>query len=220
MSADRYTLFIGNRNYSTWSMRGWLALKLSGLAFDEVVVPLYTQESAALLAKYSPTGRVPCLKRGDLVIWDSLAIAEYAAERAPDSGLWPVGPDRRARARSVVAEMHSGFLALRARFSMDMVRRHYGMLPTAAEEADIDRIDRLWSECLKSSGGPFLFGDWTLADCFYAPVVSRFETYGFATSLVSTAYRDAVRAHPHYREWQQAAEAEPWSLSLEQLAGV
>lgn len=123
-------------------------------------------------------------------------------------------------ARAVSAEMHSGFIALRTRFSMDMIRRYAGMQLTDAEEADVARIDTIWPECVARSGGPYLFGEWSVADCFYTPVVSRFETYGFATSEPATDYADAVRRHPHYVEWLESAKAEPLTIQIDQLAGV
>ena len=214
-----FRLVIGNRKYSSWSLRGWLAMKLSGVAFGETVVPLDRPETPGLLAQHSPTGRVPCLVHGDRVIWDSLAITEYMAEQFPDAGIWPADPALRATARSVVAEMHSGFLALRSEFPMDMLSRHAGVMPSLAAEADISRIDALWRDCLAVSGGPFLFGEWSAADCFYAPVVSRFETFGLAASADSSAYADRVKTHPDYREWLAAARQEPWETPLSVLMG-
>ena len=214
-----FRLVIGNRKYSSWSLRGWLAMKLSGVAFGETVVPLDLPETPGLLAQHSPSGRVPCLVHGDRVIWDSLAITEFMAEQFPDAGIWPADPALRATARSVVAEMHSGFLALRSEFPMDMLSRHAGVMPSLAAEADISRIDALWRDCLAVSGGPFLFGEWSAADCFYAPVVSRFETFGLAASAGSSAYADRVRAHPDYREWLGAARQESWETPLSVLMG-
>ena len=214
-----YHLIIGNRKYSSWSFRGWLAKKLSGVEFEETVIPLDLPETQDMLAKHSPTNRVPCLMHGDAVVWDSLAIAEYMAEQASSSGLWPADARLRAHARSIVAEMHSGFTALRSDFPMDMARRHNGVMPSAAVEADVARIDQIWADCVRRYGGPYLFGEWCLADCFYAPVVSRFETYGIATGLASTSYAERVKQHPHYQGWHAAAQNEPWETPLEVLMG-
>lgn len=214
-----FRLVIGNRKYSSWSMRGWLVMKLAGVDFTETQVRLYLPESPALLAEHSPSKEVPYLLHGDRGIWNSLAIAEYMAEQAPDDGIWPVDPGTRALARSVTAEMHAGFSALRRLFPMDMTQHHEGLLPGEAEQRDVTRIDALWGECLTSSGGPFLFGAWSVAYCFYAPVVSRFETYGFALSAEAAAYTDQVKAHAHYAEWFAGAQAEPWEIPLETLVG-
>lgn len=219
-SGAGFRLIIGNRKYSSWSMRGWLVMRLSGLRFDETVVPLDRPETAELLAQQSPSGRVPCLVHALRVIWDSLAITEYMAEQAPAAGIWPADPAARASARSAVAEMHAGFTALRAELPMDMVRHHAGIVPSAAAEADIARMDALWCDCLARSLGPFLFGAWSAADCFYAPAVSRFETFGVTTSAVATAYAGRVRAYPHYREWLDGARREPWETPLGVLMGT
>jgi len=206
------TLVIGNKNYSSWSFRAWLALSLTGQTFREILVPLDQPETRAAILAHSPTGLVPLLRHGDLAVWDSLAIGEYLAETFPEAGLWPRDSRHRALARAVTAEMHSGFPALRAEFSMDM-RRRRRVVPSQRAERDILRIQRIWAECLLTSGSTaFLFGEPGLADCFYAPVVSRFVTYGVALDHVAAAYVDRVTRWPLYRAWYEAAEKEPWDL--------
>lgn len=219
MSGAEFTLVVGNRNYSSWSLRGWLALKLaladSGAAFDEVVIPLDRPETEAAIRAHSPSGRVPLLRHGELAVWDSLAIGEYLAERFPGAGLWPRDAAARAVARAVSAEMHGGFTALRAELPMDM-RNRSPVSPSSAALADIARILRLWQDCLggfgTASAGGFLFGAPGLADAFYAPVVSRFVTYGIPLDGAAAAYAATVQRWAPYREWLAAAEAEPWVL--------
>lgn len=212
------TLVMGNKAYSSWSLRPWLAMKQAGLPFAETVIPLRQPDTAARIAAHSPSGRVPCLLDGDLVLWDSLAICEYVAELAPGAGLWPADRAARAVARAVSAEMHSGFVSLRTTMSMDLKRDLKGQGMTEATAADIARIEALWADARTRfggpAGGPFLFGAFTIADAMFAPVVTRLETYGVAVSPVSRAYMDAVLALPAMREWIAAAKAEPWELPL------
>jgi len=206
-------LVIGNKNYSSWSLRAWLALAQTGLPFDEVVIPLDRPDTADAIHAYSPAGKVPVLQDGELTVWDSLAIGEYLVERAPDAGLWPADASARAFARSATAEMHSGFAALRREMPMD-VRTRAPKTPDAAVRADIDRIVAIWDDCRArfGDGGPFLFGPFTLADAAYAPVASRFVTYEVALPATARAYVDAVMAHPPMRDWGAAAAAEPWVI--------
>lgn len=219
MSGAEFTLVVGNKNYSSWSLRGWLALKLalapSGAAFEEVVIPLDRPDSKAAIRAHSPSGRVPLLRHGTLAVWDSLAIGEYLAERFPDAGLWPQDPSARAIARAVSAEMHGGFAALRAELPMDM-RNRAPVSPSAAALAEIARVLELWERCLAEFGaaaeGGFLFGAPCLADAFYAPVVSRFVTYGIPLDGAAAGYAATVRDWAPYREWLAAAEVEPWVL--------
>ena len=203
-----YTLYIGNRNYSSWSLRGWLATKLSGAPFREVPVQLVGRGPNPANRTFSPSGLVPCLHDGDVVVWDTLAIAEYLAER--HAGLWPADAKARAHARCVAAEMHSGFGALRSEMSM-CIRERVDVRPWSdALAADIDRIEALWTEARSrfGGGGAFLYGAFSLADCFYAPVVFRFQTYRVALDGVAGAYAASMRAHPLLREWEAAALAE------------
>lgn len=203
-------LVIGNKNHSSWSLRPWLALKAAGLAFEERLIGLRRPETKAEILRYSPSGKLPLLIDGALSVWDSLAICEYVAERAPQAGLWPEAADARAVARAVAAEMHSGFMPLRRDYSMDISRRFPDQGSPEAK-ADALRVQEIWRDCRARFGqsrGDFLFGGFGIADCMYAPVVTRFRTYGIALDPVSQAYCDAVMAHPAMREWCQAAEQE------------
>lgn len=208
-------LVIGNRTYSSWSLRGWLLVKQSGLPFDETVIPLNRPDTAGRIREFSAAGKVPLLKDGNLTVWDSLAMAEYLADRAPDAGFWPADPEARALARSISAEMHSGFAPLRAAWPMNLKRTDPPLPPSTEVQADVARIDAIWSDCRTRFGddGPFLFGSWTAADAMYAPVVSRFISYGAALSDKSAAYRNAVWTHDWYVEWRDAARQEPWAIA-------
>ena len=204
-------LVIGNKNYSSWSLRPWLAMKVLGIAFDEVRIPLYQPGSKERILGYSKAGKVPILRDGDTVVWDSLAILEYLAERHPQ--LWPADRAERARARSVSAEMHSGFAKLREHMSMN-ARKHYpGKGRTPESMADVARIDEIWSQ----AKGPFLFGAFGAADAMYAPVVLRFRTYG--VEVRKKSYMDAMLDLPAMREWIEAAEREPESIPEQDLYG-
>lgn len=208
-------LVIGNKNYSSWSLRAWLALKRTGVAFEEVLVPLMRPETKAAILAHSPSGKVPFLRLGDDQVWDSLAIAEYLAERFPAAGLWPADPSARAVARSVAAEMHAGFMPLRRALPMNL-RSHLPGRPRAAEvEADIARIQDIWASCRTRFGatGPFLFGGFTIADAFYAPVVGRFRTYDVPLTDACRAYADAVWQTPDMQDWVAAAALEPQRIA-------
>ncbi len=203
------TLVIGTKTYSSWSLRPWLALHLAQAPFREILIRLRQPDTLAEIRRHSPSGRVPLLIDGTLRIWDSLAICEYAAERFPAAGLWPEDSAARATARAVSAEMHAGFAALRRDLSMDCQLRTR-LTPEGETEADIDRITTLWRDCRDrfGAGGPFLFGRPTIADCMYAPVVSRFVSYDIALDPACAAYRDAVLALPAMQAWLAAAAAE------------
>lgn len=206
-------LFIGSKRYSSWSLRGWLAVRMAGLDIEEVVIPLAGGATPAVKAA-SPSGFVPYLEHAGVRIWDSLAIAEYCAEHAP--GLWPADRAIRASARAVAAEMHSGFRELRIAMPYNACRTFPGRGRTEGALADIARIEAVWAECLAAHGGPFLFGAaFTLADAFYAPIAGRFLTYDPPLSATSRAYVDAVRAHPLVDEWYHGATAEPaeWRIA-------
>ena len=209
------TLVLGNKAYSSWSLRGWLALKATGAPFEETVVPLRRPDTKGKILTFSPSGKVPAVRDGQTLVWDTLSIIEYLAERFPQAGLWPADPDTRALARSISAEMHSGFTGLRANMPMDLKqdRRGEPQAPEALEDAA--RIMAIWRDCRAryGSGGAFLFGGFSAADCMYAPVVTRFETYGVGMDEVSRSYCDAVMAHPFMRDWRAAARAEPWVIS-------
>jgi glutathione S-transferase len=207
-----WVLYLGNKNYSSWSMRGWLACRLSGICFEEVRFHLGQDGVREAIRRHSPTGRVPALRHGRLVIWDSLAIGEYLAERFPEAGLWPAEPDRRAEARAVCAEMHAGFQALRANMPYNLRRSSPGKGRAPGVAEDIERITGIWREARRRFGpdGPFLFGGYGLADIFFAPVVSRFRTYAVELDPSCSEYAQSVWAHPHVRAWSAEAEAEDW----------
>lgn len=207
---DRLTLVIGNKNYSSWSLRPWLLLKQFGIAFDEVRIPLFQPGSEQRLREFSPSGLVPVLRDTSLTVWDTLAICEYLAEKFPQLPLWPASAEARAIARCVSAEMHSGFTALRENMSMNC-RKHFpgkGRAPGVQE--NIDRITEIWRDCRNryGAGGDMLFGKFSIADAMFAPVTFRFVTYAVETDPVSAAYVKAVQALPPMQEWLAAARAE------------
>ncbi|NRD58136.1 glutathione S-transferase family protein [Corallococcus exiguus] len=206
------TLVVGSKNYSSWSLRPYLALAHTGQPFREVLVPLDTPETAALIALHSPSGRVPVLKHGDTVVWDSLSICEYLAEAFPEAKLWPADSAMRAMARSVTSEMHSGFQALRMNLPMDLTaRKTVPGVDAPGVHADIARVQALWAGCREryGKGGPFLFGAFSIADAFFAPVITRFVTYGIPFRPETAAYRDAVLGLPAMLKWTEAAHGEP-----------
>ncbi|MBI4273578.1 MAG: glutathione S-transferase family protein [Rhizobiales bacterium] len=212
-------LIIGNKNYSSWSFRPWIAMKTLGIPFDEEVVPLHTPQFKARLPKISGTGKVPVLIDGDTPIWESLAILEHLAERYPKSGMWPSDLKARAHARVVAAEMHAGFVPLRNHCPMNM-RRPVKPRPLSAEvDLNVKRIDALWSDCRARFGkdGPFLFGAFSAADAMYAPVVSRFHTYAIGASAPVRTYMSAMMALPAWREWQEAGSKETWVLDEDEV---
>ncbi|BFG74935.1 glutathione S-transferase family protein [Paraburkholderia terrae] len=195
-------LVIGDKNYSSWSMRPWLVLKHFGIAFEEVMVLLNEAESKASILEHSPSGKVPCLIADDgVTVWDSLAICETLAERYPQHAMWPRDAIARGHARSVSAEMHSGFGALRNNMWMNIRASFPGKGATPEALADIARIDEIWSECLETYGGPFLFGEFTIADAMYAPVVMRFNTWQPKLSEAALAYSRRVTAQPAVKAW-------------------
>lgn len=211
-------LVIGDRNYSSWSLRPWILMKHLGLAFREIQVRLDTPEFKDEVARHGPSGKVPVLEHGDLVVWDSLAICEYLAELTGKG--WPRAPEARAVARSVCAEMHSGFINLRMEWPMNARARNRRTLITPGLEADVDRIDEIWMDCRRrygASGGPWLFGEYSVADAMYAPVVLRFNTYRAQISdttrwYIATALEDAA-----LQEWVRAAQEEPWTNDHENV---
>ncbi|MFL6710187.1 MAG: glutathione S-transferase family protein [Massilia sp.] len=203
------TLVIGNKNYSSWSMRPWVALTAFGVVFNEVRILLDKPETASRIAEYSGAGRVPVLVAGDMTIWDSLAICEYVAEQFPDLHMWPSDVAARAMARSVTAEMHSGFTGLRSAMSMNIKAHLPGRGRTADAQGDIGRVCEIWEECLARFGHhDFLFGDFSIADAFYAPVVMRFKTYGVSLAPALQAYCERVQNHPAVARWVSEALAE------------
>jgi glutathione S-transferase len=214
------TLVIGNKNYSSWSLRPWLAMKVAGVAFDELRVPLGQPDTKANILRHSPSGRVPCLldsgAAGTLTVWDSLAICEYVNETYAGGRLWPAERVARARARSAAAEMHAGFAPLRTHMSMDIRARRFerGAAALAREDvaADVARIRALWFDALAESGGPFLFGEFSTADAFFAPVVMRFVTYGVELAPGLAAYRDRIVGLAPMQQWIDDATAEAEDL--------
>jgi glutathione S-transferase len=203
------TLVIGNKNYSSWSMRPWVAAVAAGIPFTEVRVLLDQPDTANNIARFSAAGRVPVLLAGEMTIWDSLAICEYLAEQFPDKHLWPQDVAARALARSIAAEMHAGFPDLRMAMSMNIKARLPGRGRTTGAQADIGRICEIWEECLSRFGHHrFLFGDFSIADAFYAPVVMRFKTYGVALAPALQAYCDRMQAHPAVARWVEEAMKE------------
>ena len=214
-------LVIGNKNYSSWSMRPWLALRANDIAFDEVFIPLYTGEAdKQRILSFTRSGKVPALLDGDVTIWDSLAIIEYVAERFAEAQLWPQDRASRAHARSISAEMHSGFAALRNECGMNL-RRPVGAIPlSAAARADIARIQQIWIECRERHGksGPFLFGAFGGADAMFAPVVHRFRTYAVEVAPLVRDYMEAMMSLPAFQEWTSAGLAE--TLVIEKFERV
>lgn len=204
------TLVIGNKNYSSWSLRPWLAMKQLSLDFDEVRIALYTPESPEKIRSFSPSGKVPILVHGTLKVWDSLAICEYLAEQFPTLHWWPKDRTARAIARSISAEMHSSFQHLRHSMPTNCRARLPGKGMTSEVQVDIDRITAIWRECRQRSGngGSLLFGEFTIADAMFAPVVTRFITYDVQLDSISRAYAEKILALPAMQEWMKAAEAE------------
>jgi glutathione S-transferase len=212
-------LVIGNKNYSSWSLRPWIAMKAAGIPFEETVISLDAPDFKVRVAKVSGTGKVPVLIDGEVQVWESLAILEYLAEKFPRALLWPTGAGARAHARAVASEMHAGFLPLRRHLPMNFCRP---VKPRALDDevaANVMRIDAMWSACRARYGaaGPFLFGAFGAADAMYAPVVSRFRTYAIQVGTVSRAYMEAVMALPAWAEWRTAARRETWVLPHDEV---
>jgi len=210
-------LTLGNKNYSSWSFRPWIALKVAGIPFEETVIPIYYPGSRERFLARSPAGKVPILQDGDVTVWESLAILEYVAEKFPD--LWPRDAAARAHARTIASEMHAGFVPLRRQCPMNMWRPVKKLELSPETAANVARIDAMWSDCRArfGHGGPFLFGGFTAADAMYAPVVSRFHTYGVEVGAVSGAYMRAVMALPAWQEWYAAAVNEEWVLEEDEV---
>jgi glutathione S-transferase len=209
------TLTISSKNYSSWSLRGWLLARLSGIEFDVLRVHPADVSARAELLLLSPSTLVPCLTHEGLRIWDTLAIGEYLHEIAPGAGLLPPERAARARCRSVCGEMHSGFAALRSALPMNLKARFLRFKVRSRAQADVDRITALWRECLATYGGPYLFGRLSMADAMYAPVVTRFRTYGVALDPECAAYTDAIMAWPDMAQWATDAQAE--RLAIDEL---
>lgn len=213
------SLVIGNKNYSSWSMRPWIAMKATGIPFTEEVISLHAGDFKERVLKVSGTGKVPVLSDGDVHVWESLAIIEYLAERFPDLGLWPTDPVARGHARAVATEMHGGFIPMRRHLPMNMWRP---IIPRELPDdvvANVRRIEDIWTDCRTRFGkdGPFLFGRFGAADAMYAPVVSRFHTYAVNVGAVARDYMNAMMALPAWIEWHAAAVKEPWVLPEDEV---
>jgi glutathione S-transferase len=211
---SRLTLFIANKTYSSWSFRPWLAMRMARIEFDEELVPFSDVGSNPAFRAFSPTGKVPVLRDGDLVIWETLAILEYLAETHP--ALWPADTPARARARAISSEMHAGFQALRNECPMNMRRARRAIPVSAAAQADVARIIDIWTAALAQSGGPFLYGEFSAADAMFAPVVNRFDVYALTENAAVLAYMERMKALPPYQEWADASRQEPWVVAEEE----
>jgi glutathione S-transferase len=203
------TLTISSKNYSSWSLRGWLLTKFSGLPFDEIVIEPDNPSARAEILLLSSSILVPCLRHDGATIWDTLAIAEYLNETMPDAHLLPIERVERAHCRSICGEIHSGFTTLRASLPVNLKGHFPGFKIWSRAQADIDRICTVWRDCLAKSGGPFLFGERTMADAMYAPVVTRFMTYDVKLDSELMPYADVIMSMPEMQEWIEAAKAEP-----------
>jgi glutathione S-transferase len=212
-------LTIGNKNYSSWSFRPWIAMKVAGIPFDEEVISLDAKDFKPRVTKVSGTGKVPALADGQVMVWESLAILEYVAERFPNARLWPADPAARAYARAIAAEMHAGFVPLRRLLPMNMWRPVQKRDLTPDVQSNVRRIEAIWTDCRMryGAGGVFLFGAFGAADAMFAPVVSRFHTYSVEVNAVAQAYMDAVMALPAWGEWRAAALKEPWVLAEDEV---
>lgn len=207
--ANKATLTISSKNYSSWSLRGWLLTRFSGLAFEEKIVPPDDAAARAEILLLSSSILVPCLVHNDIKVWDTLAIAEYLNEIKPKAGLLPEDRAMRAHCRAISGEMHSGFSSLRSALPMNIKGRFPNFKIWSRAQADIDRITEIWRECLESWGGPFLFGERTIADAMYAPVATRFQTYDVRVDAASAKYCEQILAMPEMKEWTKAAQQEP-----------
>src|SRR6195256_4001320 len=213
-----FPLVIGNKNYSSWSLRGWLMARTAGIEFEEVVVPLDLPETQPAIRKHSPSGRLPVLLHRGLAVWESLAIGEYLNDLKPEAGLWPAAVAARAHARSISCEILAGFMEFRSNMPMNIRASYPGKGMTPAVRADIERITGLWRDCRKRFAGAapkddgFLFGSMSAADAMYAPVVTRLRTYGVTVDSDADAYCKAILAHPPMKEWTDAAKNEPWLI--------
>jgi glutathione S-transferase len=212
-------LVIGNKNYSSWSFRPWLAMKVAGIAFEETLISLEAPDFKSRVMAFGGAGRVPTLIDGDTCVWESLAILEYLAEKFPAAVLWPEPRAARAHARAVAAEMHAGFAALRRQLPMNIRRP---VIPRALDSdavGDVARVEAIWSECRSrfGAGGPFLYGAFTAADAMFAPVVWRFHTYAVEVSAAAQAYMHALMTLPAWNEWREAARLEPWVLPHDEV---
>jgi glutathione S-transferase len=216
------TLAIANKNYSSWSLRAWMAMREFGIPFEEKLIPLDLPETKRKIARHSGAGRLPVLHHGEVTVWESLAILEYLSELFPARAMWPKSRPARAMARAVANEMHAGFLALRNACPMNLRRPHKPLADGLPEEvrSNVQRIETLWKDCRKAygKGGPFLFGKFTIADAMYTPVATRFETYGIPVIAASRDYMDALLTTRSFREWKEGAAKETWVIAADEVA--
>ncbi len=213
------TLVVGNKNYSSWSLRPWMALTMAGIPFEEVVIPLDQPRTKAEIASHSKAGRVPILHHGKITVWESLAILEYLADTFPEKNLWPRTKAARAMAHSISSEMHAGFSALRNACPMNLRRPRKPVALSDATHADIQRIENMWRECRANfaKGGKFLFGKFSNADSMYAPVVTRFDTYDIKVAKDTRQYMDNVMATSAFRKWKEAGLKETWKIPHDEV---
>ena len=218
-----FTLVIGNKNYSSWSLRGWLMARIAGIEFEEIVIPLDLPETQPAIRRHSPSGRLPVLLHRGLAVWESLAIGEYLNDLKPEAGLWPAAAAARAHARSISCEILAGFAELRTNMPMNIRSSYPGKGMTQAVRADIERITGLWRDCRKRFAGTmpkdngFLFGTFGAADAMYAPVVTRLRTYGVPLESDADAYCTAILGHPAMKAWCDEAQHEPWLIDMYEM---
>jgi glutathione S-transferase len=212
-------LIIGNKNYSSWSLRPWVLLKYFGIPFEEVLIPLYEGDYKARILKYSPQGKVPVLIHGAVAVWESLAIAHYVADLFPEKNMWPREPSARGLAYAISQEMHAGFVQLRAHMPMNLRGSYPGEGRTPDVEKDMARVTEIWTACRKQfkDDGPFLFGPFTVADAMFAPVVTRFRTYGVSLNGAALDYMKTMSALPAFKEWEEAGIKEPWVIKASEI---
>ena len=214
-------LVIGNKNYSSWSFRPWIAMRTTGIPFEEILIPfgepIGNPQFKAKVRLYTPAERVPALVDGDVNVWESIAILEYLAEKAPEAQLWPADATARAHGRAIAAEMHAGFQALRGECAMNMRRPVQARTISAAAQANVKRIDEMWTDCRARFGGPFLLGKFSAADAMYAPVVARFHTYGIKVGREALAYMETMMALPAWADWKAAGVKETWIVPEDEV---
>lgn len=209
-------LYIGNKNYSSWSFRPWIAMTAKGIEFEEILVPFDDAGGNPKFREFSPTGKVPTLVDGDLTIWESLAILEYLHDKFPEKGFWPNDQKARALARAVANEMHGGFGGIRNECPMNIRREIREIEVSDAVRRDVARIEMLWDDCLKDSGGPFLFGEFSNADAMFAPVVNRLEKYALSDHPAVKTYTQAMKSHPAWIAWETEALKETWIVPADE----
>lgn len=210
-------LYITNKNYSSWSLRVWLAMKVKAIPFEEELAVYNEANHNQHFYEFSPSKKVPTLKYGELTIWESMAILEFLAETFSDKALWPKESKQRAWARAISNEMHAGFMGLRSECPMNIRRAPRSITVSDAVKNEVKRIEKIWSECLEQSEGPFLFGEFTIADAMFAPVVNRLETYQLSSNENVLRYTQAIKNLPAWQEWETASKEEPWHIESEEF---